>query len=137
MDIVTLPIEIDKSKIDSRFRLVEMAAQRSRELAYGAKPMVETRFKKIPTIAVEEALENKLEFITGDEAKAALDEARKFDYKRFLEEKKKESMPEDLSELERDLRVYLHEREEVDKNILDELFAEKNEEKSGEQDTEE
>ena len=34
-------------------------------------------------------------------------------------------------------RVYLHEREEVDKNILDELFAEKDEEKQGEPDTEE
>ena len=45
-------------------------------------------------------------------------------------------MPEDLSELERDLRVYLHEREEVDKSILDELFAEKNEEKQGEKGTE-
>jgi len=137
MDIVSLPIEIDKEKIDSRFRIVEIAAQRARELAYGSKPKVETRFKKIPTIAIEETLENTLEFITGDEARKSLDEARKFDYKRFLEEKKKESMPEDLSELERDLRVYLHEREEVDKNILDELFAEKSEEKQEELDTEE
>ena len=135
MDIVTLPIELDKKKMDSRFRLVEIAAQRSRELAYGAKPKVETKFKKIPTIAIEETLEETLEYITGDEAKDALQEAKKFDYKRFLEEKKKESMPEDLSELEKDLRVYLHEREEVDKNILDELFADKNESKSGEQDT--
>jgi len=137
MDIVSLPIEIDKKKIDSRFRIVEIAAQRARELAYGSKPKVETRFSKIPTVAIEETLEDVLEFITGDEAKASLEEAKKFDYKRFLEEKKKESMPEDLSELERDLRVYLHEREEVDKNILDELFAEKNEDQQVEQDTEE
>ena len=133
MDIVSLPIEIDKDKIDSRFRIVEIAAQRARELAYGAKPKVESKFRKIPTLAIEETLENSLEFITGDEAKAALEEARKFDYKRFLEEKKKESIPEDLSELERDLKVYLHEREEVDKSILDELFAEKNENKKEEQ----
>lgn len=132
MDIVSLPIEVDEDKIDSRFRLVEIASQRARELAYGAKSKVDTKFKKIPTIAVEESLEGTLEFITGEEAVSALDEARKFDYKRFLEQKKKESMPEDLSELERDLRVYLHEREEVDKSVLDELFAEKTEKKEEE-----
>lgn len=125
MDIVSLPIEIDKKKLDSRFRLVEIASQRARELAFGAQPKVETKFAKIPTVAVEEAMENKLDYITGPEAVTALGEARKFDYKRFMEEKKKESIPEDLSELEKDLKVYLHEREEVDKSVLDELFADK------------
>lgn len=132
MDIVSLPIEIDKKKLDSRFRLVEIAAQRARELAFGAKPKVETKSAKIPTIAVEEAMELTLDYITGEEAVAALAEARKFDYKRFMEEKKKESIPEDLSELERDLKVYLHEREEVDKSILDELFADKDDNKDKE-----
>lgn len=125
MDIVSLPIEIKKDTLDSRFRLVEIAAQRARELAYGAKPKVDTKSKKIPTIAVEEALEEKLEYITGEEARQALAEARKFDYKRFMDEKKQESIPEDISELERDLKVYLTERDEVDKSALDELFAQK------------
>ena len=128
MDIVSLPIEIDKKKLDSRFRLVEIASQRARELAYGAKPKVETKATKIPTIAIEETLE----YITGDEAKTALAEARKFDYKRFMDEKKQESIPEDLSELEKDLKVYLTERDEVDKSALDELFAQKSDDKDAE-----
>ena len=132
MDIVSLPIEIDKKKLDSRFRLVEIAAQRARELAYGAKPKVETKSGKIPTIAIEEALENTLEYITGEEAKTSLSEARKFDYKRFMDEKKQESIPEDLSELEKDLKVYLTERDEVDKSALDELFAQKSDENDAE-----
>lgn len=127
MDIVTLPVEHDES-IDSRFRLVAMAAQRSKELVYGAKPKVKTKFKKPTTIAIEEALEGQLEFIVGEEAMVANEKARKLDYRRFLEERRKEAASEDLSELEKDLRVYLHEREEADKLAFDELFAEKKEE---------
>lgn len=128
MDIVSLPIDIDKDKIDSRFRLVVIAGQRAKELAFGAKPKIETRSNKIPTVALEESLSNKLEFVMGEEAVAKLDEAKKYDYKRLLEEKRKESMPEDLSELERDLRVYLTEREEADRADLEELFSEKSSE---------
>lgn len=134
MDIIKLPIEFDKVEIDSRFRLVVIASQRAKELAFGAKPKVDTRSEKIPTIAIEEALAGKLEFLTGDEARQANEKARKFDYKRFIEEKKKEAMPEDLSELERDLRVYLHEREEdADRRMLEELFSDKDDKESSEE----
>ena len=64
----------------------------------------------------------------GEEAVVAQEEAKKFDYKRFLEDKKKEAQPEDLSDLEKDLRAYLTERDEFDKNVLDDLFSEGNEE---------
>ena len=127
MNIVSLPIEHDKEKIDSRFRLVVIASQRAKELAFGAKAKVDTKFKKIPTIAIEETLEEKLEFLTGEEARVANEEARKFDYRRFLEERRREAMPEDISDLEKDLRVYLTEREEVDRQALEELFTEKDE----------
>jgi DNA-directed RNA polymerase subunit omega len=125
MDIVRLPIEYKKDTLDSRFRLVVIASQRARELAFGAKPKIETRYRKIPTIALVEALDERLEYLTGKEASIANEEAKKFDYKRFLEEKKKEALPEDLSELERDLRVYLHEREEFDRQAIEDLFNEK------------
>ncbi len=127
MNIVRLPIEYDKEKIDSRFRLVTIAAQRARELAFGAKAKVDTKSEKIPTIAIIEALEDKLEFLVGEEAAQAQKEAKKFDYKRFLDEKKKDAMPEDLSELEKDLRAYLTERDEFDKQAIEDLFGEKNE----------
>jgi DNA-directed RNA polymerase subunit omega len=128
MDIISLPIEHDKEKMDSRFRLVAIASQRAKELAFGAKPKVDTRYRKFPTVALEEALEEKLEFITGEEARIANEEARKFDFKRFLEEKRRAAMPEDISELEKDLRIYLTEKEDVDRQALEELFAEKKQE---------
>lgn len=132
MDIVSLPVDYDKDKMDSRFRLVAIAAQRAREIAFGAKPKVETKYKKAPLIALEEAIKNQLEFSVGEEARAKIEESKKFDYKRFLEEKRRLARPEDLSELEKDLRVYLHEREGADRRSLEELFGEK-QEKGGEE----
>jgi DNA-directed RNA polymerase subunit omega len=135
MDIISLPAEYDKDKIDSRFRLVTIAAQRARELAFGAKSKLETKYRKAPLIALEEAIENQLEFSVGEEARAKIEESRKFDYKRFLEERRRLAQPEDLSELEKDLRVYLHEKEGADRRSLEELFGEKQEE--GEEETSE
>jgi len=137
MDIVSLPVEHDKEKVDSRFRLVVIASQRARELAFGAKPKVETKYRKAPLIALEEAIENKLEFSVGEEARAKIEESKKFDYKRFLEEKRRLAGPEDLSELEKDLRVYLHEREGTERRSLEELFGEKQEKVEEEEESEE
>lgn len=128
MDIVSLPAEIDKKKIDGKFRLATIAAQRARELSLGAKPKLQTKAKKVTTIAIEEALKNSLEFLTGEEARKEREEAKKFDYKRLLEERRREGAPEDLSELEKDLKIYLHEKETDDKKALEELFTEKTEE---------
>lgn len=124
MDIISLPVEFDNKKIDGRFRLVTIAAQRARELALGAKPKVQTKGKKITTIAIEEAINGKLEFLVGEEARRSQEEAKKFDYRRLLEERRREGAPEDLSELEKDLKIYLHERETEEKAELDRLFSE-------------
>jgi DNA-directed RNA polymerase subunit omega len=127
MDIISLPAEIDHKKIDGKFRLVSIAAQRSKELSLGAKPKVTTKSKKVTTIALEEAVEDKLTFITGEEARIAREKASKLDYRRLLEESRKIGAGEDLSELEKDLKVYLHEKENVDKKAFEELFGGKKE----------
>lgn len=128
MDIISLPVEYDHNKIDGRYRLVVIASQRAKELTAGAKPKIQTKAKKITTIALEEAINNTIEFLTGKEAKKAKEEARKFDYRRLLEERKKAVISEDLTELEKDLKDYLHEKEVMDKRALEELFTEKQEE---------
>lgn len=128
MDIISLPVEYDDKAIDSKYRLVAIASQRAKELSLGAKSVIQSRSKKVTTIAIEEAVSAKLEYVTGEEAIIAREEASKFDYKKFLEESRKAAAGEDLSELERDLKVYLHERETIDKKAFDELFGEKREE---------
>lgn len=130
MDIISLPIEHDRSKIDSRFRLIAIASQRAKELALGATPRVKTKSKKVTTIAIEETISNTVEFLVGEEAVKAKEEASKFDYRKLLEERKREVTSEDLTEFEKDLKVYLNEREAIerDKKALEGLFGEKQEE---------
>lgn len=128
MDIISLPVEIDMKKIDGRYRLVMIASQRAKELSLGVKPKIQTKSKKVTAIAIEEAAMGKLEFLVGEEAIKAREEAKKFDYRRLLEEKRREATPEELTELEKDLKVYLHEKETMDKKALEELFGEKQEE---------
>ncbi|MBF0343587.1 MAG: DNA-directed RNA polymerase subunit omega [Nitrospirae bacterium] len=123
MDIISLPVELDPNKIDGRFRLVNIITQRAKELTHRGKPKITTKAKKITTIALEEAVSEALEFITGDDARRANEEAKKLDYKRFLEEKRRESEQEDLSELEKDLKFYLDEKEDTSKRSLESLFS--------------
>lgn len=128
MDIVSLPIEYDRNKIDGRFRVIAIASQRAKELSVGIKPKVKTKARKVSTIAIEETINNTIEFLTGEQAKKAKEEAKKFDYRKLLEEKKREISGENLTEFEKDLKVYLHEKETMDKKALEVLFSEKREE---------
>lgn len=127
MEIISLPIEYDRNKIDGRFRIIQIAAQRAKELAVGAAPKVKTRAKKITTISLEETISNTVEFLTGEEAKKAKEETKRFDYRKLLEEKKREISGEDLTEFEKDLKVYLHEKGAMDKKALEGLFEKREE----------
>lgn len=130
MDIISLPVEYDKNKIESRYRLVVIAAQRARELSLGATQKVQTKAKKVTTTALLEAISGNIEFITGEEAVIAQEKAEKIDYKKLIEEKRKPI--EDLSDLEKDLKVYLHEKGATEK-ALEELFAETEEDEEREE----
>src|SRR5512143_1733443 len=105
MDIISLPVEFDQTKIDGKYRLVTIAAQRAKELSLGAKPKIQTRARKVTSVAIEESISNQLEYLTGEEAVQAKEEASKFDYRKLLEDSRKLTAGEDLSELEKDLKV--------------------------------
>lgn len=122
-DVITVPVTYDSLNIDSRFRLVNIVAQRAKDLAVKGNPKVKTNSVKVTTIALEEAVSGVLDFIVGEEAKIAKEEARKIDYKKFLEEKRRETEPEDLSELEKDLKFYLDEKEVSGKRKFDDIFS--------------
>jgi DNA-directed RNA polymerase subunit omega len=128
MDIISLPIDYDQNKIDGRFRIIAIASQRAKELAVGADPKIQSKSRKITTLALEETIDNTIEFLIGDEAKKAKEEAKRFDYRKLLEEKKRDMTGEDLTEFEKDLKVYLHEKEVMEKKALEGLFDDKREE---------
>jgi DNA-directed RNA polymerase omega subunit len=121
VDIISLPVEYDKKEIDSRYRLVVIAAQRARELSLGAASKIQTKTKKVTTTAILEAVGGNIEFLTGSDAITAKEKSEKIDYKKLIEEKRRPL--EDLSELEKDLKVYLHEKGTPGKGLED-LFSE-------------
>jgi len=108
MDVVSLPIDIEGTSIDSRFRLVIVAAQRARQLMEGSKPLIPPApDQKETTIAVEEILSNKLEILYGEEAVIALREER-----RIREEVKRRAMlaereSEGTTQARKDLNILL------------------------------
>lgn len=125
MDVINLPIDYDKKRIDSRYRLVIIASQRARELSLGAKPRIPTKTKKVTTTSIIESIGGYIDFITGEEAAIAKEKAEKLDYRKLIEERKRPIA--DLSELEKDLKVYLHGKETTEM-ALEELFSEEREE---------
>jgi len=110
MDIVSLPIDIERKVIDSRFRLVIVAAQRARQIMEGAKSMVPMRGDhKETTMAIEEILSGKLNILYGEEAVVA-----QSDEKRRRDEMKRRAVlaereGELSSEIKKDLSIYLGE----------------------------
>jgi len=114
MDMMSLLNEYDEAKIDTRYRLVIIAAQRARQLMQGSNPQITSKFTKASTIALDEVLQGKTEFVTGKEAKTAMKEAVAA---RELEDraraKAKALLPrEDESEIKKDLTVYVNDRKE-------------------------
>ncbi|MBI5050939.1 MAG: DNA-directed RNA polymerase subunit omega [Nitrospirae bacterium] len=126
MDIISLPIEFDKEKIDGRYRFVTAAAARARQLAQGAQLKVTTKSKKTTTISMEEIVSGALNVLTGEKAVIAKEKAKGLTYEQMMDEaKQKEALPEDLTELEKDLKAYLHEKGERDSSgkSIEDIFG--------------
>jgi len=110
MDIISVPIDIDRKTIDSRFRLVIVAAQRARQIIEGAKPMIETQpMQKESTLAIEEILSGKLDILYGADAVSAHREER-----RRREEIRRQAMLAEREQqlggdVKKDLSIYLGE----------------------------
>jgi DNA-directed RNA polymerase subunit omega len=90
LDIIKLPIEYGNELFDSRFRLVLVVAQRGRQLTEGSPVLVKKKYVKNISLALEEAIEGKLKYLTGEDAKRA----REYEYRMRRERIAKDSMEE-------------------------------------------
>lgn len=125
-DFIGVPIDYKKGSIDSKYRLVLISAQRARELSLGAHQKLDVKPRKNVTTALMETVAGDVPFLTGEKAVKARDKAEKIDFKKLMESRKKPLA--DLSELEKDLKNYLHEHEkESPEKALDELFSDTDE----------
>jgi len=57
-------------EVDSKFRLITVAAQRAKQLQNGAKPRVESRSRKPTRIAMEEVLAGAVSWELREDGKA-------------------------------------------------------------------
>jgi DNA-directed RNA polymerase subunit omega len=142
LDIIKLPIEYGNELFDSRFRLVLVVAQRGRQLTEGSPVLVKKKYVKNISLALEEAIEGKLKYLTGEDAKRA----REYEYRMRRERIAKDSMEEaaaaSLEKMEEIKEAYkaettvLSEAEsesaEIDEDILPEGEEESEEEGSEE-----
>jgi DNA-directed RNA polymerase omega subunit len=127
MDIISLPIEYDRKKIDGNYRLVIAAVKRAKALSEGSLPLIASKAQKITTLAIEEVVSEAVNVLIGDAAVKATDAAKKLTHKKMMDEaQQKETMPEDMSELEKDLKMYLSEKGETEqKKTIEDIFGEK------------
>jgi DNA-directed RNA polymerase subunit omega len=58
-------------EIDSKFRLITVAAQRAKQLQNGAKPKVDVRSRKPTRVAMQEVLANAISWELREEAAVA------------------------------------------------------------------
>ena len=65
-----MPMEKLLRKDTSLFKLILTAAARANELAQGAQPLIQTRSKKVSTIALEEIVAGKVAYKETKKAQA-------------------------------------------------------------------
>jgi len=125
MDIISLPIDYDREKLDGTYRLVIASVKRAKALSQGSLPVIASKAQKITTLAIEEVASGAVNVLIGEKAIQASEEAKKLTHKRMMDEaQQKETMPEDMTELERDLKVYLSEKGDTEqKKTIEDIFG--------------
>ena len=129
MDLISLPVKFDKIKIDNRYRLVIAAGKRAKMLFQGTQTRIASKAKKLTTLAIEEVISGAVHVLSGEAAIKAKEEAKKLPYQEIFDEaKQKISYPEEeLTKLEKDLKAYLHKKEEKGKKeSREKIFPGKN-----------
>jgi DNA-directed RNA polymerase subunit omega len=105
MDALSLLPNDQYAGAQSRSRLVIVAAQRARHIMQGARPAIGTKHAKPTTIALDEALKGRLEFVVGKEARQAMKDAKKQRERELERLTLVRVAVEDANEIKKDLSV--------------------------------
>lgn len=106
IDALALLPENNSKRFDSRHRLVIAASQRAKHLMQGAQPIAPSKFTKDTTIALEEVLQSRIEFLVGKEARQAMKEAKR-SKEGEVERMSVLESEEDTQAIKKDLSVYV------------------------------
>jgi len=105
MDALSLLPHGQEPGLQSRSRLVIVAAQRARQIMQGAAPALPTKHTKPTTIALEEVLKNQVQFLIGKDARQAMKEAKKQRERELERLTVARVVAEDAKEIKKDLSV--------------------------------
>lgn len=110
MDMLALLPENSKNRYDSRHRLVIAASQRAKQIMQGSRPTIQTKFTKETTMAIDEMVQAKLEYLTGKEARQAMKDAKRMrenEFERIASAGTGTTLGEDAREIKKELSVYV------------------------------
>ncbi len=105
MDALSLLPDYQNVPVESRSRLVIITAQRARQIMQGARAAIPTKHTKPTTIALEEMLKGKVNFLVGKEARQAMKEARKQRERELEKLTQVQVASPDADEIKKDLSV--------------------------------
>jgi DNA-directed RNA polymerase subunit omega len=108
MDMLALLPENSKDRYDSRHRLVIAASQRAKQIMQGSRLTIQTKFTKETTMAIDEMVQAKLEYLTGKEARQAMKDAKRMRESEFERvAASATTLGEDAREIKKELSVYV------------------------------
>ncbi len=108
IDLISLMTRVDDARLDSKYRLVLVAAQRARQLMRGAKPHGTIRFAKETTTALREVLHSEVEYLTGKDARSAMKEVRSLREPEPRPRLFPVAVADDTNEIKKDLTNYVN-----------------------------
>ncbi len=109
MSILSLPTDMDSAGVDSRYRLVVLAAQRARQMMDAGTSPGESRYTKVTTRALEEILQGTCEILRGEEARQAQREERRVRDALRVRTRGSEREESIAEAIRKDMNVYLEE----------------------------
>ena len=112
--IDTLPLLPDHNddQFDSRYRIVQVAAQRAKQIMRSGKQSETSKYAKETSMALEEVLRGDVAYLMGKDAQEAIRDAKRsigpeFDHSLLIEG------DEDAKEIQKQLSVYIDDTPKV------------------------
>ena len=106
MDALSLLPQHHQKEFDSRYRIVLIAAQRAKQLVRGAESSESSKFTKDTSVALEQVLGGNVPYMTGQEAKQAIRDAR-IASQRPIDPALYAPPDENAQEIKKELSVYI------------------------------
>ena len=119
IDTLSLLVDGRSENFDSRYRVVLVAAQRAKYMMRENNPPDRANFTKETSLALEEALQGKVEYLIGKDAREAMRDAKRKVGREFDKSLLNET-DEDAREIKQQLSVYIDDTPKEPEPVVEE-----------------